>query len=138
MLVLEIGLYMGDGRDFGLSVVIETDYGAVIDLWGDYFEDESVADALIKLLSDAFIVISKAKALDTKELLFRVPAILVNQYIEGEAEFYRLVSRLKKELLSKDTSFKVSIVSKNSMSRAYSLAKKTYSIKRRYPPQIPV
>lgn len=137
MVVLEIGFYRERGEDFSLSIVIETEYGAVIELWGEYIQDKSLTDALDKLLKDGCSILLMVRDRDIRDVRIIAQDVMVSNFFVDKEDFKRFVLGILKKFLGDGIMLSIELVSDYSHWRAYSLARKAYYLKGNYPPRIP-
>ncbi len=138
MVILYIdGASRGNPGPAAIGVVIETDYGAVLDMWGEYIgvATNNVAEyrALIEGLKNILVL-----GLD-KVIVRSDSQLLVNQ-MKG---IYKVKSRnllplyLEAVSLSKKlSSIKYEYISRDTNVRADALANKALDVRGRYPPII--
>jgi len=133
-LYIKIGYYRESGTDFSLSAVLETDFGAVIELWGEYYDDLQVKKAMLSVLDESINILSKMFKKNFGEIRVILDSLLkddINENLEYlKKKVLILLDKYNINIMHVDIGFK----SFGMGSRYNSLAKKAYKLRRRYPP----
>ncbi len=133
---VKVGFYIGSGRDFSLSVTLETDFGAVIDLWGEYFSGIQLRRAILNILGNSIRVLSRMHKKSFREIQVMIEEVLKNNVNIDMEEVKDYVSMLLEKYGLEIESLDIVYMSFGSESRYNSLARKAYESRGRYPPII--
>jgi len=120
-------LVLREKDGYAYSISIETEYGAVIDMWGDFIK--SIIDDKVyhKITGELLKKLGKIVHEDSQVILY-----------SDKGEFIEYINNVFTDIIDKETNFKVSfkayITKFEHNDRVYSLALKVLKLKSRYPP----
>ena len=132
--IVKIGVLKGE-EGYAYSVWIETEYGAVIDMWSDYVEARKLKEVYSIITGELFKMFNRIMHEDSIFLIY-VDNVDFKDYLNnireyGIALFYRETAN---EELSHNMDIAVDVVDFPSEGRVYSLAMMALDQKKRYPP----
>jgi|GEM_PF-1564993 len=122
-------------EEYSYSIWIETDYGAVIDMWSDYIKGDlnTVYESLIR---EFIIKLSKIIREDSEVWIYVDDDRLYNFYMEKLRDVGRLYDEYGVKQTPYNITFFIEKKDREFLNRAYSLASTSLRIKGRYPPRL--
>jgi len=132
MIVLYVCGFVGEDS-YSLSIVIEDERGVVYDLWSEYFKSGNFLDNIRSILLRAVKIFDRTPSIKDKVL----NVYICDNLLDLTNDSTHLLNDLREmimEVYGGDLKVYISTITSLDYSRGYSLAKKAYKVRGRYPP----